>query len=682
MPFDPSSAGLPGPAWTPPDGIHQPNRPQPRVRSAVRVLRNRWVRLGIGALALFVGVCGVLTAYAELTLPPLSDIGRATGTIRIFDRQGRLIAEIGHDARLRHTVPLSQVSPWLVKATIATEDRGFYDEGAINAGRIAKALVVDVLAGRPAQGASTITQQLAKLAFLSNDKSALRKLREALLASEIDRAYSKKEILEKYLNLIDYGAGAVGVQDAAQRYFGKDAVALDLRESTLLAGLPKAPSTFNPYENSQLALDRMHVVVGALVDTHVISAGDAAGIDPRDSNPARARTNTQAIQADLRNGHPLGFGVAPHFTEYVREHLERLAGQSSLMTTGSLDVTTTLDLDLQQRAQQAVSTGVTAIGRGANDGAMLMLDAHSGDILAMVGSANFDDAAIDGQFNVTTGLRRPGSSFKPFVYATAFNEGRLSPTSTLDDTAAESARLGGVQDYDRAYLGRITAAQALVQSRNVAAEQAMALAGIQNVIAVARSLGITTEIAGNLTSAIGTSAVRMTEHAAAFAGLADGGTAVSPRAILRIVDSDGNRLFEARPAATGPRVVQRSAADGVSRILRGQPPATGLAFRYDVAGKSGTTDNFVDAWYAAYTPDWVVDAWVGHTGQPQEVGMNGVGGQDTGAQVVVPFVNALPPPRAFDDSGAARCPDGSTVSVGVPTCPSRGDTGNGNSNGD
>jgi penicillin-binding protein 1A len=182
----------------------------------------------------------------------------------------------------------------------------------------------------------------------------------------------------------------------------------------------------------------------------------------------------------------------------------------------------------------------------------------------------------------------------------------------------------------------------------------------------------------------------MTDHAAAFAGLADGGTAVTPRAILRIVDGDGNVLLNAGTPPNGPRVVQGTASDTVTRILRGQPRATGLAFRYDVAGKSGTTDNYVDAWYTAYTQDWVVDAWAGHTGQPQEVGMNGVSGQDVGAQVVVPFVNALPTPRAFADSNAPRCPDGSPVSVGVPTCSSnsstdsrgRGDNGNSQGNGD
>lgn len=640
--------------------------PGRRQRRALRALRPLAL-----ALSVVTGLLGALTVYAELTLPSLDGLGRATGTLTILDRHGARIAEIGHDDRPRQSVRLGEVSPLLVEATLATEDRDFYQEGAVNPTRILRALLVDSLSGSAAQGGSTITQQLAKLAFLTPDHSPLRKLREALLADRIDQRYGKDEILEKYLNLVDYGAGAVGVEAAAQRYFGVDARDLDLRQASLLAGLPNAPALDSPFADLERAFARQHVVLAAMVAHGRLAPEAAAAIDPLPAgdpaDPAVAqarRDHRAAVVADLDRGRLPGGGLAPHAVEAVRSELERLFGGQPQLEAGSLSVTTTLDLGVQGRAQQAVHDGVASLGGGADNGALVMLDARSGDVLAMVGSADPADPSINGQFNVATGQRRPGSTFKPIVYAQAFASGLLTPTSTVDDTAAESARLGGVQDADGRFLGRISVARALVDSRNVPAMETMARAGTGSVIDLAHRLGIGSDLAPDLVTAIGGSAVRMTDLATAYTALADGGSPHPARLVLRVADTQGRVLYAAPPRPAAAQVLDAGVTRELGAILRVQPRATGVPLSGDVAGKSGTTDSDVDAWYVAYTPDWVVAAWAGNTAQPGEVGMTGIDGVDVGRAISVPLVASLPSWSAFGYPAMDLCTGGDVVPPG------------------
>jgi penicillin-binding protein 1A len=613
----------------------------------------RILRVGIGVVALACGLLGALVAYAAVTLPDVDGIGRATGTVRIVDRHGQPIAEFDSRNLSRRQVPLQRIAPIVREATIAAEDRQFYEEGALNVRRVLRALYVDILARRPEQGASTITQQLARLAFLDpSDKSVLRKLREALLANQLDARYGKDEILDMYLNLIYYGHGAYGIENAAQTYFGRHAADLDLSEASLLAGLPQAPSTNDPFENPQAAFARQHYVLAALLHTGNITAAQADAADPLVGAPTPTaeqqvteRDHQRAVLADLRNGRsPSAQQVAPHFAQYVRDQLqERFANDPNLLNR-SVVVTTTLDLSIQRQAEDAVRSGVSALGHGADNGALLMVDAATGDIISMVGSADYQSAAIGGQYNVTTAERRPGSTFKPFVYGEAFREGVLTPDSMLDDTSAESRRLGGVQDFDGAFLGRLSADRALLLSRNVPAEQAMARAGVAQVVDFAHQLGIGSTLAPNLTTAIGSSRVRMIDEAAAYAAFANGGHRVAPRVILRVVDGAGNVLLDDSGPPTLGRVMSVSDACQVTGVLRDYPREWGLAFDRPTAGKSGTTDNFVDAWYVAYTRDLVVTTWAGHTeaDSPAEVGMDSVYGTMVGQAITVPFVNALP----------------------------------------
>lgn len=637
----------------------------PRWRMAIRV-----AVLGIGVVfLLFAG----LVAYAAMTLPDLSKLGQATGTIKILDRNGKTIASIGNDASARTFVPISQIAQIQQDATLAAEDRNFYSEGAFDFPRVVKAMITDVILRRPAQGASTITQQLAKWAFFgpNADKSPLRKLREAMIASEIDSKYTKQQILEKYLNLIYYGEGAYGIQNAAQTYFGKDAKDLDLREASLLAGLPQAPSVYDPKQNPSDAWARQHYVLGGLVAMGKITQQDADAVDPL--APGHEQQNQQAILDDLNHGKPIAaLGIAPHFVQYVREQLQAKFADDPAVTQGDLTVTTTLDLSIQGKANDAVAKGVAKIGHNANNGALLMIDSHTGDILAMVGSANYSDNSIAGQYNVVTGQRRPGSSFKPYVYEEGFINGKLKPSTILDDTPAESAKLNNVKDFDRSYEGRISAAKALLDSRNIPAEQAMVTAGIPEVIDFAHSLGISTPIADNASSAIGTSAVKMIDHAAAYGAFSNYGTKVTPRSILKVVDGNGNTLIDEQATPPpGAQVMTKAQAYAITKILQNYPARWGIHFNRPIAAKSGTTDNFVDAYYMAYSPDYVVATWAGHTDATgNEVGMDQVFGNNVGMDVTMPFVNSLPGPiHSFPVIAGALTDCTATGSAGTEGCP-------------
>lgn len=636
---------------------------QPEKHHRIQQPWRRIIQIGLAAITLGVVSLGGLTVYAAMTLPPLDDIGKATGTIKILDRNGQLIAEIGHDKTSRTTVPIEQIAPILQDATVAAEDRNFYNEGAFDIKRVGKALIDDVILRRPAEGASTITQQLAKQAFFgaAAEKSPLRKLREALLANEIAGKYSKPKILELYMNINYYGENAYGIENASMRYFGKHAKDVNLQEASMLAGLPQAPSYYDPLENPTAAFVRQHYVLQSLVAVGKAKQSDVDKIDPLiggDSPTADQKKtqeqNQQEIRNDLGNGKGTAAGPAPHFANYIEKQLEVRFQDDPQYLQGDLTVTTTLDLSLQAKADQAVHDGVAAIGNGANNGALLMMDSHSGNILAMSGSADYNDDSIQGKFNVAAdGSRRPGSSFKPYVYATGFNNGTLKPDSILQDTADEAAALGnGVTDWDSEFtqpMGSITAATSLLQSRNISTEQAMEIAGVSNVIDFAHNMGITTDLEANAGTAIGAeSPVKMIDHVSAYGAFANGGHRVTARGLLKVVAGDGTVLLDSPIPPGQGDVMTPAQAWTVTSILRNYAAVWNLPFQWSTAGKSGTTDDFKDAWYMVYSPDWVVGTWVGRSDATgAELPMDHVYGHDTGLNVAVPFVNSLPQPNDF-----------------------------------
>jgi len=585
-------------------------------------IRRHWMTVvGIVLALILLLVLGTF-AYAFATLPDPSKLDLTGGNVQIMDRKGNLIEQRNSQGVRVIPVKLSEISPNLQNATIAVEDKHFKQHHGVDWGRVIKAGIIDVIARRPSQGASTITEQLAKIAILQTpQKTILRKLREAMVATALESKYTKDEILRLYLNSIYYGHHATGVEAAAQVYFGKHAKDLTLGEASLLAGLPNGPTYFDPALHKDRALARQALVLDAMVNSGMI-------------------TSTQAEQA---KSEPLKFvfkenrsSQAPHFVDYVFEQLESTYGASAI-NKGSLIVTTTLDLSLQKAAEQAVAVGQQKLGPlGADNGDFLAMDPKTGEILAMVGSADYLNNDIKGQFNVVTALRQPGSSFKPYAYEQAFKSHKLTMGNMLDDTSRHFAN-GQFHDFDFRDMGMITAHQALLLSRNIPALETMQAAGVDNVVNFAHDMGITNQLKSEVTTAIGSSEVRLLDHAVGYGVFASGGTRHDPVTVLEVKDKDGNTLDKPN-APGGKQVITAQEAYLITYILKDYSKQWNLGWNKPFAGKSGTTNNYRDAWMMAYSPNLVIGAWVGHTG-PGNQDMNGVYGSMVGSSVIRDFIN-------------------------------------------
>lgn len=561
-------------------------------------------------------------AYALATLPDPSKLDLAGGTITIKDRNGQLIEQRNSQGVRVTPVKLKEISQTLQDATISVEDKHFYEHHGVDWGRVIKAGIIDVIARRPAQGASTITEQLAKVAILqSPKKTILRKLREAMVATALESKYTKAQILELYLNSIYYGHHATGIEAASEVYFGVHAKDLTLGQASLLAGLPQGPSFYDALLHKDRAVERQAIVLDAMVSNHKI---------------------TQE-QADQAKSEPLNFvfkenrsSQAPHFVDFVFEQLENLYGPSTV-ARGGFEVKTTLDLTLQKAAEHAVATGMQKLGPlGADNGDLLAMDPKTGNILAMVGSADFFNDNIKGQFNVVTGLRQPGSSFKPYAYEQAFKSHKLTMGNLLDDTSRHFAN-GQFHDFDFHDMGLITAHRALVLSRNIPALETMQTAGVDSVINLAHEMGITNKLKSEVTTAIGSSEVRMLDHVVGYGVFATGGVRHDPVSILEVTDAQGNSLDKPSPPQS-KQVLSQQEAYLITDILKDYSSTWNLGWNRPMAGKSGTTNDFHDAWMMAYSPNIVMGAWVGHTG-PGNPNMNNVFGTMVGSSVLRDFIN-------------------------------------------
>jgi membrane peptidoglycan carboxypeptidase len=562
-------------------------------------------------------------AYAYSTLPDPSRLDVAGGDIKIVDRNNHLIEQ--RNAQGVRVIPvnkLDEVSINLRNATIAVEDKHFYEHHGVDWGRVLKAGIIDVITRKPQQGASTITEQLAKIAILrSPQKTILRKLREAMVATALESKYKKDDILKLYLNAIYYGHNATGIEAASQVYFGKHAKELTLAEASMLAGLPNGPSYFDPALHKDRALARQAVVLDAMVNNGMITSSQA--------EQAKSETLKFVFKENRSS-------QAPHFVDYVFEQLERVYGPSTV-NTGGLTVKTTLDLNLQKAAEQAVAVGQQRLGRlGADNGDFLAMDPKTGEILAMVGSADYLNNDIKGQFNVVTALRQPGSSFKPYAYEQAFKSHKLTMGSPLDDTSRHFAN-GQFHDFDFRDMGIITAHKALLLSRNIPALETMQAAGVDNVVNFAHDMGITTPLKSEVTTAIGSSEVRLLDHAVGYGVFANGGTRHDPVSLLEVKDRDGNTLTNPNPPQP-KQVISAQEAYLITYILKDYSSQWNLGWNKPFAGKSGTTNNYRDAWMMAYSPNLVIGAWVGHTG-PGNQDMNGVYGSMVGSSVLRDFIN-------------------------------------------
>lgn len=585
---------------------------------ALGFLWQKRLRRSALSILLIAGVFGflaltIMVAWASRDLPDpdrLTDRHMAQST-KIYDRTGKhLLYEI-FAAEKRTIIELEDVPQRLIQGVLATEDTKFYEHSGIRPLSMLRSVVYGIFGrGRVGGGASTLTQQLVKNAILTNERTLTRKMKEIILSIRLEQKYTKGQILKIYFNEIPYGSTNYGVEAAAQSYFGKHAKDLDLQEAATLAGLPKAPTY---YLNNPDALKgrRNFVLERMFVEGYITKEEKGA-----------AQTEPLSLEQRYANI------KAPHFVLYVKEILTQRFGEQ-LVETGGLRVITTLDWEKQQAAEETVSSTKKIFNEaGANNASLVAIDPKTGHILALVGSRDFFDESINGQFNVATqGLRQPGSSFKPIVYALGFEKGYTPDTLLFDVLTNFTVPGSGQKDYqpvnyDGKEHGVVTVRTALQGSFNIPAVQMLYLAQPGAVIKLAERLGYTTLSKGDygLSLVLGGGEVKLLEHTAAYAVFAAGGVRHTPTPLLRVEDPRGDVLYEWKKGI-GERVLSETTVATLSDVLSDDAArapvfgARGILTLPDrpVAAKTGTTNNYVDAWTLGYTPSLAAGVWAGNT---------------------------------------------------------------------
>lgn len=537
---------------------------------------------------------------------------------QVFDVRNQIIGEFYKENR--SLVPLRQVPKNLTNAFISVEDRRFYQHWGVDVFRIGKAAIKDIMSRSAAEGGGTITQQLARNLFLTHEKTFSRKMKETLLAMEIERRYTKDEILQMYENQIYFGSGAYGVQAAARVFFNKDVQSLTLPECALLAGLPRNPVGYDPRRRPDAALRRRGIVLRAMLDTGAIN-----------------RTQYTQAQAAPLGVTPFRVGSqAPYFLEAVRQYLDERYG-SNLLYEGGLKVYTTLDLKLQHLAEDALERQLSALevangytirfsspagGRTPGglprylQGSMLVMDPRTGAVRVMIGGRNFTDS----QFNRALQSRRQtGSLWKPFVYVAAIDDGHR-PNDTISDTplelpGADAGQTWAPQNYDKKFRGTITLRYALQHSVNIPAVRLAQMEGTDKVAAYAQKLGVKSPIVRDLSMALGTTEATLIEMVNAYATFDNGGVAAAPYYVQRVLDRNGKPLETTRPQLR--EALSEGTASTITSMLQSVMdggtgyPARAAGFTAPAAGKTGTTSDYTDAWFVGYTPQLVAGVWVG-----------------------------------------------------------------------
>jgi penicillin-binding protein 1A len=597
----------------------------------------------MGGIAAFLATLSIgVSAFWVFTILPgslpsvsaLESFEPSHGT-KVFDDADELVTEFHVERRI--FTPLAQIPKPLTDAIIATEDARFYSHYGIDPFGVLRAIYQNFRHGRIVEGGSTITQQLAKVLFLTPDKSLDRKLKEAVLALELERRYTKDRLLEIYLNQIYFGHGAFGVEAAARTYFGKPVGELTLAESALLAGLPKAPTSYSPFDRPDVAKRRRATVLARMVDVGTLKADEAkraAATALKLVPPERRRTTGQ------------------YYLEYVQQLLEQQYS-ADVVFKGGLQVYTTLSPTMQLRAEQALREGLRALetrsARAAEkaaappvterpEGALLAIEPQTGYIKAMVGGFDF----FKSEFNRAVQARRqPGSAFKPFVYIAALEAG-FTPASVVDDSPVEYAvgprgKPWKPDNYDRKFRGPVTFQRALEESINVAAVKVQERVGIRRTLEVARRLGVESPLSENLSIALGTSDLTLLELTSAYGALANRGSWVPPTAIRYVLDAQGKLLEENVPE--GKQAMSPELAYVATHMLTGTVErGTGVAARVlgrPVAAKTGTTNDYSNAWFIGFTPQLVTGVWVGHD-RPRSLGRD-----ETGSRAAIPIWTAF-----------------------------------------
>ncbi len=600
-----------------------------------------WKNLALFIVGFFVLIFSFLLIWISLIkIPDFHSFTdrKIVNSTKIYDRTGTILLYDIHQDVKRTSIPFEQMGTNIKNATVAIEDSEFYNHSGIRLTSIFRATIWAKLTGKKVQGGSTITQQLVKNTLLNSNVTLIRKLKEWILAVKIDHSMPKEKILEAYLNEVPYGGTVYGVEEAAKTYFGKNAQDLTLAEAAYLAAIPQSPTTLSPYGKNKNKLDeRKNLVLSRMLETKAISQTEYD----------QAKNEIVVFSPQQTSGIK-----APHFVFFIKNYLEQKYGTDAV-ENGGLKVTTTLDYDLQQKGETIVKEGALQNEKdwnGSNAG-LVAIDPKTGEILTMIGSRDYFDKNIEGNYNIATANRQPGSSFKPFVYTTAFNEG-FTPDSVLFDLPTEfqttcsaygKALPGHNQadcympdDYDGKFRGPMTLRDALAQSINIPAVKLLYLVGINDAIKTAKSMGISTlndPTRYGLTLVIGGGEVTLLDMTSAYSVFANNGIKNNYTGILKVEDENGKVLEEFSPNVR--EVLPKNIALTVSDILAdnvARTPTFGASSVLNIPGKNiavktGTTNNNKDAWTIGYTPSIAVGVWAGNNdNKPMKKGGSAVAG--------------------------------------------------------
>ncbi len=586
------------------------------MKTRLRGIRRKhlFIGAGAGAAATVLFLSGwVFLIVSTLPSPALIENRRVVQSTKIFDRTGTVLLYEIHGEEKRTIILFDEMPQTVKQATVAIEDAGFYSHDALELKSVLRAFLTNLLRGRIVQGGSTITQQLAKKAFLTDERTVSRKLKELILAFQLERRFSKDEILAAYLNQIPYGSNAYGIEAASQTFFSKPARDLTLAQAATLASLPKAPSFYSPYgSHVEDLINRQRYALDQMAASGFITAEDRDG----------------ALNEKLVFTKPFTGIKAPHFVIAVQEYLSERYGEDFIQTQG-LKVITTLDFELQQLAERVVAEGAQRneeLYKG-NNAALVAQDARTGQILALVGSRNYFDVEREGNFNVATqGLRQPGSSIKPFVYAAAFEKGYTPETIVFDlqtefDTTGDPKKSYIPNNYDEKFRGPVSLRQALAQSINIPAVKVLYLVGLSDALKTARAFGLSTltEISRyGLSLVLGGGEVRLIDMVNGYAAFAQDGIAHKQSLVVSV--SLGDKVLASyRDKQT--RVIGAQYARTINDILSDtetRAPLFGASMNLttlpdrEIALKTGTTNDYRDAWAIGYSPSLTVGVWAGN----------------------------------------------------------------------
>ncbi|WP_438348255.1 transglycosylase domain-containing protein [Paenibacillus sp. FA6] len=571
---------------------HKPPKRKNRLRTIVKLL------FGVTIIVLLAG--GVLLLYLYNTGLPVADTDRNS---RILDNQDRVMATFSTSGRSYEPVTLDQISSTLVEATLSVEDRKFYDHSGFDIKGMGRAVLVNLEKMDRSQGASTLTQQLARNLYLSHAKTWSRKIMEALYTVQLEMKYSKTEIFQMYLNEIYYGHGAYGIEAASRMYFGKSSSDLTLAESAMLAGIPKGPTYYSPYNHMDNALTRQKIVLSTMVKTGYITKQEA---------------NTAAREklVFLPQGGQKTIVTAPYFRDYVRQLvINELGVTEEQLDHGGLNIYTTLDGHAQQVAEEVVAKEMDPDSE--LETALISLDPRTGYIKAMVGGTNYQN----NQYNHTLATtRQPGSAFKPIMYLSALSSLQMNPLSIFKSEPTlfhydNNRKTYQPSNFGDKYLGEIDMQQAIAASDNIYAVNTIMTLGSEKVVETARKMGIESPLQAVPSLALGTSPISPLEMASAFGVISNAGLLKPPVAVLKITDSTGEIIYEAEPIQ-GEQVVDAAAAYVLTHLMESVFEAGGTGNRVSsimkrpVAGKTGTTNT--DAWLVGFTPELATAVWVGY----------------------------------------------------------------------